>query len=181
MPAERWRDIPGYEGAYQASDRGRIRSLERTVRRADERCNRLRSRVLKPYPGRTSPYMQVQLCRCGTPRNFMVHRLVAMTFLAAWDPALEVNHRDGDKLNNRLENLEMCTRQENFRHAVEHRLKHDYGEEHASAKLTNAEARKIRNLHRWGIRQVDLAGMYRVCKQTVCNVIHYKTYFHEDR
>lgn len=176
MENEIWKPIPGYEGLYEASCLGRIRSLPRiTV----SKCNRnvaVKGGILRPFYGTTSNYYQVQLCKQGILRKHLVHRLVAQVFLSDWNADLEVNHIDGNRLNNRSDNLEMCTRQQNIDHSIKHNLKRDYGEHHVHAKLTNRQANIIRVWHRWGIRQNDLAAMFRVSKQAICDIVHNRTY-----
>lgn len=173
---EIWKDIPDYEGYYQVSNMGNVKSLERMIIRKTGARQLTRSILLKPFRGRTSPYYQVQFSKNNFKCKFMVHRLVAKVFLPGWNPLLEVNHIDGNRFNNKTDNLEMCTWQMNIDHSIANNLKNDYGEKHTRAKLTNVEAAKIRNLHIWGIKQVDLAKMYHVSKQTICAIIHKKTY-----
>jgi hypothetical protein len=101
---EVWRDIPGYEGLYQASTFGRIKSL---VRRKE--------RVLKPTVRRDG-YASVKICGKKQQRK-LVHRLVAETFLANPQNKREVNHLDGNKTNNSISNLEWVSPSENKKHA----------------------------------------------------------------
>lgn len=178
MEDEIWKDIPGYEKCYQVSNFGQVRSLDRTVLVQNRKERLLKGHILAFAQGRASPYFQVLLSTKNNTRHFLIHRLVASAFLQDWNPVLEVNHEDGNKLNSRAGNLEMCTRKENYRHAIEQNLKRDYGENHVHAKLTDEEACQIRLLHYlWGIRQVDLAGMFGVCKQAaICNIVNNKTY-----
>ena len=89
---------------------------------------------------------------------------------------MEVNHKNGNTLDNRVVNLEVVTHQENIDHSVSTGLKNDYGEKHVNAKLTNKQAEEIRMAHRRGVMQVDLAEAYGVHKQTICNIVHNKTY-----
>lgn len=110
---EEWRDIPGYEGCYQVSSIGRVRSLDRRARRRHHsgrqfECQ-LRGRVLSLQYGGTG-YLQVALGR-GNIR--MVHRLVALAFIGPVPPGHEVRHRNGDKTDNSLANLAYATHVEN--------------------------------------------------------------------
>lgn len=96
---ENWKDIQGFEGIYQISDRGRIKSLKR-------------NKCLKLGPNPTG-YITVQLHKNGDIKGFSVHRLVAEAFIPNPNNYKEVNHIDEDKTNNCKENLEWCTHQYN--------------------------------------------------------------------
>lgn len=175
MNKEQWKDILGYEGIYQVSNEGNIRSVGRFIKNNTSIYWREGS-LLCPYKGGTSIYYTVSLSKEGNVRKRMVHRLVAQHFLNDWNEHLEVNHKDGDKLNNNVSNLEMCDRMYNIQHSITYNLKHDYGENSKNAKLTNSQINQIRELHKNGVMQKTLANMYGVCKQTICNIIHYKRY-----
>lgn len=118
---ETWKDIPGYEGAYQVSDMGRVRSLTRQVRTVDragvERTRRVRGVILRPSRNRGYPF--VVLCLNGESRVVYVHRVVAVAFVENPGARLEVNHVDGKHANNHVSNLEWATRAENHRHAID--------------------------------------------------------------
>ena len=109
---EEWRDVPGYEGLYQVSSLGRVRAPEKRD---------LRGHIRKEKPISQSTNWQgrprVSLRRDGTKRVHFVHRLVALAFVPNPDEKGEVNHINGDKADNRAENLEWCTRSENMLHA----------------------------------------------------------------
>lgn len=175
---EKWKDIEGYEGFYQVSTEGLIRSVNRYVMRSNGCSMFCKGRILSFFKGTTCNYRSIQLSRDNTPRKFLVHRLVAKAFLGLKDEdKLEVNHKDGNTFNNRLSNLELVSRQQNIDHAIAMGLKHDYGENHVHAKLTNAQAMKARRLWHDGMMQKDIAIKFGVSKQTINNIIHYKTYF----
>ena len=108
---EEWRDIKGYEGKYQVSNMGRVKSLDRLVSRSG-RVMHLREKLLKP---RVNPfgYCSVHLYCNGDGKNIFIHRLVANAFIPNADNTLEINHKDEDKSNNCVENLEWCTHQYN--------------------------------------------------------------------
>ena len=104
MNKEVFRDIPGYEGSYQISNLGRVKSLK---------CNR--EKILKPGDNGNG-YLRVTLCNEGERKNVNVHQLVAMSFLNHKPDGyngLIVDHKDNDKLNNRLENLQLVTARHN--------------------------------------------------------------------
>ena len=107
---EEWRDIRGYEGLYQVSNTGLVRSLDREVN-----GKFLRGKVLSSYSKHTYPV--VALCNVNGKKSVRVHRIVAETFLENPYNLPEVNHIDGNKNNNHVENLEWCTHLENTNHA----------------------------------------------------------------
>lgn len=102
---EEWRDIEGYKGCYQVSSAGKVRSI------------RYGLKVLKQRIKKTG-YVDVNFSVNGVRKVFLVHRLVAETFLGK-PKNKEVNHIDGNKLNNRLENLNWVTHSENIKHAYD--------------------------------------------------------------
>ena len=137
---EIWVDIKNYEGKYKISNLGRVKSLERQVSH-DGITWTQPERIMCHWCGTTSLYDCVRLYKGGVGKKFSVHRLVAQHFLPDWNPGLEVNHIDGNRDNNRADNLEMCTHQRNMEHAIAGGLKRDYGEKSVNAKLTNADFR----------------------------------------
>ena len=106
---EMWKDIPGGEGFYQASDRGRIRSVDRHVR-GKHGLTFYRGRVLKPGRGK---YMVVVLTRGDERLCEYIHRLVMLTFKGPCPPRLEVCHSDSDRYNCKLDNMRYDTRSAN--------------------------------------------------------------------
>jgi len=104
---ENWKDIAGYEGSYQVSDLGNIKSLN--YKRSGQ------ARNLKPSVDGCG-YLRVALCKNGRLRTRKVHRLVAEAFLGD-SSGKEVNHKDGNRTNNNIANLELVTRLENMRHS----------------------------------------------------------------
>ncbi|MBF6085135.1 HNH endonuclease [Nocardia cyriacigeorgica] len=119
ITAESWRDIPGWEGSYQASDHGRIRSLPRIVVRRNGSTQTVRGGVLVPRPGRGG-YLVVDLKSPGRRRSVKVHKMVALAWLGATPPGMEVCHRNGNRVDNRPANLRHGTHSENIRDTVRH-------------------------------------------------------------
>ena len=108
MKGEIWKDIEGFEGYYQVSNMGRVKSLERTV------CNgrgyyKIPERILKPKKNRGG-YLQVHFYKDGKEKFYSVHRLVATAFCENPEGYTDVNHKDENKQNNCMENLEWCSR-----------------------------------------------------------------------
>lgn len=111
---EVWRDIKGYEGAYQVSNLGRVRSLDREVRAGHGSMRRCKGTYLKPSVDKFTGYMVVTLSKSASLNTLPIHRFVMVTFKG--ESNLHVNHINGNKLDNRLENLEYVTRLRNTNH-----------------------------------------------------------------
>lgn len=111
---EIWKDIKDYEGCYQVSNLGRVRSLDRV-----DRNGRKRNGVVKKPQDNGNGYKYVQLKKDANYKNFYIHRLVATHFIAPIEGKEYVNHKDGNKENNCFDNLEWCTESENMKHAYE--------------------------------------------------------------
>lgn len=166
IDGEEWRDIPGYEGLYQVSSLGRVKSLSR---KGSPRDFLLRAATTHDgYP------------QCGIVKNrkgysFKVHRLVAMAFLGkrAVDSSLDVNHLDGNKLNNTVENLELCTRSANIKHSFRIGLKDQHGDKHHQRKLYSWQVKEIRNkfLPRKYTRKM-LANEYSISEASIKKILN---------
>ncbi|RDU21928.1 NUMOD4 domain-containing protein [Anaerosacchariphilus polymeriproducens] len=113
---EIWKDIEGYKGSYQVSNIGRIKSLKRVIMRSDGKEQTIKERILKPLV-HTNGYLLVALYDNGKQKNMLIHRLVALTFIDNQENKQEVNHKDGNKTNNHINNLEWNTSSENKQHA----------------------------------------------------------------
>ena len=107
---ESWKDISGYEGLYQVSNLGSVRNVK---------TGKSKVAGITPYG-----YKRVVLYADGKRKWFQVHRLVAMAFIPNEEGKREVNHIDGNKLNNNAANLEWATSSENHLHAYENGLRH---------------------------------------------------------
>ena len=114
---EEWRDIPNYPG-YQASDRGRIRSVKHTVKYSDGRIREHPGKILRPATNKRG-YLEVYpgLAPNGKRNTIGVHRLTAMAFIPNPKNKPFINHKDGNPQNNTVSNLEWATPRENSRHA----------------------------------------------------------------
>jgi hypothetical protein len=148
--SEIWKDIEGFEGLYQISNLGNVKSLN--YRRSGK------ENLLSPTKcGRD--YFRVKL---GANNERYMHRLVAKHFIPNPENKPEVNHIDGDKSNNCVLNLEWCTPSENKQHAYDTGLKvASKGEKSGRAKLTNKQVGQILYLYKFeGFRQKDLAEMF---------------------
>lgn len=120
---EIWKDIPGYEGIYQASTFGNIRTAEGKIT-SNKRyaVRRWKQRILKPKSPKSDGYrgdLRVSLWKDGASKDFLVARLVAMTWVKGYSDDMTVNHIDGNYLNNRIDNLEWVSLRDNIRKGFE--------------------------------------------------------------
>lgn len=130
---ESWKDIQGYEGYYQISNKGRVKSLSRTwigkTKTGEDRICVTKERIIKPYihngvRSNIKPTMVYILRKDGKNKHFFAHRLVAIHFIENDDINLkiEVNHKDGNRLNNDVSNLEWVSKKDNILHAFKNKL-----------------------------------------------------------
>lgn len=113
-----WKDIDWTEGRYSVSDRGEVRSNDRLVYNNGTGCTyQIKGKILRQYKNNKG-YLYVDLCISGIPKRYLVHRLVAETFIENPNNYPIINHKDCNPLNNTVENLEWCTYQDNIRYCV---------------------------------------------------------------
>lgn len=157
---EIWKDIPGYEGLYQVSNLGRIKSLERDFKDKLGRRWYRKESILKS--NNLGGYLSVSLRKDGKTRYKSIHRLVALVFIPNPNMKLEVNHKNGLKDDNRLENLEWCDRSYNLKHAYDNNLKH------RSGKLTINEIYVIKGLIKnTNMTDKEICVIFDVNKETI--------------
>ena len=168
---EEWRDIPGYEGWYQASSLGRIKSLARSTPTRNRWGPCLYNAPEKVIEGRidTYGYRRMKLCVAGKTKDEFAHKLVALAFIGA--PPFEgaqIAHWDADKLNNHPSNLRWATVRENARDKVRHGVTADqFGERHSQNKLTEDQVREIRRTPYYRGFDVDYAAKFGVQPQAI--------------
>ena len=168
LPDEIWKDVEGYEGIYQISNKGRIKSFHYG-----------RAHLMRGGGGK-SGYRTVVLNKDGRSRTKLLHVLIAKTFIPNPEKKPFVNHKDGDKLNNCVENLEWVTAKENTRHAIENGLiKRNYGTDHQMSKFSDEDIKFIFSVFKKGDRNFGinaLAKKFGVNKSTIERIIKGKTY-----
>lgn len=111
---EIWKDVKNYEGLYQVSNLGRVKSLARFIPQKPGQFREHKERILQPSCDNCS-YLHVRLAKDGVYKLFKVHRLVAMHFLPDYNENLSVNHKNHNRWDNSVENLEMMTLEDNVR------------------------------------------------------------------
>lgn len=133
LEEEEWRDVVGYEGLYQVSNLGRVKSLDRIIHQKANHYYKVgfdrlaKGKVLRQ--GLSNGYPILDLCKNGKVKSYNVHKLVATAFIPNTNEYPVVNHKDECKSNNRVENLEWCTQR--------------YNNEYSNTQETAAASRKI--------------------------------------
>lgn len=120
MIKEEWKDIKGYEGLYQVSNMGRVKSLDRYRKNGIDENNIcfIKGKILSPAKQKDSGYMFVSLSKNRKTKGFRVHRLVAEAFIPNPNKYKCVNHKDENKQNNKVDNLEWCTYKYNLNYGT---------------------------------------------------------------
>lgn len=159
-----WKAIKGYVGKYIVSRQGLVKSLQKNIALTLRTELSLRGyRVVKIY-GKTH----------------LIHRLVAMAFIRNPSNKPCINHKNGIKTDNRVENLEWCTYSENLKHAYDNNIRlPNYGEKNGAAKLNRWQVQRIRLMAEIGnISQDKMAKIFKVARHTVSNVLERETWKH---
>ena len=168
---EIWREIPGYEGFYSVSNTGKIKSLRTRTNSKAGACLKIETIW--------SGYNRVHLVKGGRSKKFSVHRLVASVFLSEYTELLEVNHIDGDKSNNHVTNLEMCTSSQNKKHAFKIGARTQTGSRNSMHKLTEDSVREIKLIYAGGdVTQKDIAKQFGVTRASIGCVIQGRSWKH---
>ena len=115
---EIWKPVIGYEGLYEVSNLGRVRSVDRLVNYSNGQIHLHKGRILSPGVTDKLGYLQVALCNNGKIKHKMVYRLVAEAFIPNPDNLPQVNHKDENAFNNCVDNLEWCTIEYNINYGT---------------------------------------------------------------
>lgn len=160
MKREKWTAVSGYEGLYEVSNQGRVRSLGRwtTYQRKDRKrpSKRFFPGGLMNFETDEHGYFRVTLCKNGRARHWFVHRLVASAFIPNPTGRPYINHKDTDKNNNDVSNLEWATAKENTLHAVANGV-HSFMQKN---KITPADVPVILNRIAAGENRKQIAADY---------------------
>jgi len=155
---ELWRSIEGYAGLYEISNFGRVKSL-----RSSGKGRRARSDGILNLNDANRDYLRITLSKGSMRyRTHLVHRLVVTAFIGEIPSGYDVNHKDCNKKNNNVANLEVVTKRRNSNHAVENGLLKVIGEDNPCAKLTDEQVIDIRRRLANGERNIRLAECYGV-------------------
>lgn len=162
MNNEEWKPIKGYEGIYEVSNLGRIKSLLGW----DGHKYVNRERILAPYKQQSNKYYcrsVVKLFKEGEKRDFKVHRLVAQAFIPNPNNYKVVNHKDGNPLNNKVDNLEWCSQKMNIAHAINNDL--------TVTRINTIDRETMVELLNNNLNYDEIANILGVAKGTVFNYI----------
>jgi len=163
---EIWKDVDGYEGVYQISDLGNVKSFS---------VFSPQGKIMKLKP-ESWGYLSISLYHKGRNKKFLVHRLVAMYFHDNPHNKPQVNHINGIKTDNRAVNVEWCTPKENMAHASLNNLR-PFGEKSNFARLTEQEAKEIYRIGKLGgTKYAEIAKMFNVSRENISSIVRRKTW-----
>jgi hypothetical protein len=165
---EVWKDIEGYEGHYQISSFGRIKSMQRTRKSKGGTIARLKERILKQKTNKHG-YLVIGLCFESKKYHHSVHKLVANAFISNCEQKPTVNHIDGDKQNNKTSNLEWATCSEQMRHAFANGLVQVRG----SVKYDNTFKRNVLAYYKeTNCSIMDLSNHFDISERTAGRIVN---------
>lgn len=174
--SETWKPAVGFVGLYEVSDLGRVRNVARSCAGRPKKDGELSSRtlmvrVLKFCRSRCGGYYRAVLYIDGRQVRRLVHRMVAQAFIPNPNDLPQINHKDGNKLNNRVENLEWVTPQENSQHSYGAGLSVSRkGDLHGMCKLSPDDIAEIRSL-RGIVTQRELAKRFGVAQSHISRIM----------
>lgn len=179
---EIWKDVVGYEGLYKVSNMGRVKRLGKVINRIakDKREGKrsqgsyeqviiLKDKILKPQM-KEKGYLVVGLVKDGKQKRIFIHRLVAIAFIPNPNNKPEVNHLNGNKGDNRVDNLEWVTSEENNKHAIKTGLNKGF----TGSKISEEDKKWIRENYVYGSRefgQLAMAKKYGVRTKRIKSII----------
>jgi HNH endonuclease/Helix-turn-helix domain len=173
---QHYKPVLDYESFYEVSHDGFVRRI------GADRLGRTRNTILKP--ANRNGYAGVTLSVYNQTRTFSVHRLMWEAFNGRIPDGMQINHINGDKMDNRLENLELCTPQENHLH-MRHVLRRNQvvpppkqGSVHPHSKLTEEQVLQIRKLYSEGMTGAAIARLFGLTKSTACRIVKRKAWTH---
>ena len=173
---EIWKDIEGYEGWYQISNYGNIKSVDRIIEYKNGAIRSLKGKILKTTTG-TPGYYITDIHKKGNVNRVSIHRLIGIAFIPNPHAKPCINHKDGNKINNHVDNLEWVTYRENLTHAYSMGLSNVCpGENHQNAKLNPLQVRVIRKCD--DLCRLELAEIFNVSDTNISKIKSRKTWNH---
>ena len=173
---EVWKDIKGFEGIYQVSNQGEVKSLERkTFNNGTKKQNIIKEKILKK-PLDKDGYIRYCLFKNGKRFSLKAYRLVAIEFIDNPQNKSQVNHIDGNKINNSVLNLEWVTPRENTIHAILNGLSFQVGgEKHHMSKINSKQVSEIFSIYQTEkIPQHKLAEIYGISQSQISRILNKK-------
>ncbi len=171
---ETWKEALYWEGLYEVSNMGRVRNIQRWVKSKSTGRKFLPVVIRKPQLNR---YGYPVVCLRGKPKAVLksIHRMVVEAFVGTIPDGMQINHIDGNKQNNHLDNLEICTGSQNqlHRHRV---LRQHIGEKHPRAKLKEVDIHCIRGMAADGMSQQCIADRYSVDRTAISLILRGKNW-----
>lgn len=173
---ETWKEVEDYEGLYEVSASGIVRSLERKVKHWRGGLLTVKSKTIQPYKSKCG-YIIVGLHKKGVCTRFLVHRLVSQAFIPNPEKKPQVNHINGIKTDNRAENLEWNTRSENINHADKNNLRNLKGSNNGGSKLSELQVLEIRKI---GTSKSvkEIGALYNVGANCITRILNKKRWAH---
>jgi|SRR6185369_12819676 len=168
-----WKDIPGYNGRYKASDQGEILSINWRNTRGYMR----KGKIMK-QSHESNGYLHLNMVTENGSKLVLAHRLIAETFLAPVEGKIFVNHKNGIKHDNRVENLEWCTKSENSKHSFSIGIQDNKGVNHPSARFNNEQITEMREKHSNGISAYKISKEYKMSYTNAKDIVSRRTWSH---
>lgn len=176
---EIWKEIDGYDGFYEVSNKGNVRSWK--IRNGKSNKKAHVPHILNSFKDKDG-YRKCGLSKSGKTKQYRIARLVGIAFLDDTKEHLQINHIDGNKSNDSINNLEWVTAKENVNHSIEEGLrthKHMMGARNKNSILCKSDVLDIRNAYRLNIfTHQEIANAYDVSRQHISAIINKKRWPH---